>query len=350
MTVPGPVLEWLSQQLAHEYVDPPRCFTDFTQVLLAIPSLVPKTDVYTSETGLPALLLNLTGPLPTVIAGQTYGIPIEVWIPKLYPSSPPLIYVRPTASMRIAPSDYVDTNGKCLFQWTLQTELIAVLRMLQEVFSFAPPVYAVQEVPQAATAPPQYTKQVVHPKPDPVPYKPIKDIMNSINDPVPLPANPAPQKVDALKHLEEALQAVSTQIRDEETAKDSQALQHANEVLDWMDQALDEEQGQLEAAKQQYETNIRLLNERIEQAEKITKAAKAHADKNLPLEELIYPETPNDMKVFNAATEDRAIGDTIHALGKVLDNEAIPIDVFIKNVRFLARQQFLARAEALNCI
>lgn len=369
MTVPAPVLEWLSQQLSHEYVDPPRCFADVTQVLLAMPSLAPKTDVYTAETGHSALLLNLTGPLPTVIAGHTYGIPIEVWVPKMYPAAPPLVYVRPTPAMRISPSSYVDTNGKCVFNWSSQAELIGVLRMLQEVFSFAPPVYAVQQ-PSPAQAPPVYSPQPgpstgpMGPSPAPTaasqqsesvrapePYKPVKDIMNSITDPVPLPPlQVTPEKTVALANIETSVKTVSTQILSEETAKDSHALRHADEVLDWIDQALDDELTKLASAKQQHETNIRLLNERISQAESLTASAQAQAAKNLSIEDLVLPETPQQAKLLTAVVEDRAIADVIHALGKILDNESMSVDVFVKNVRSLAREQFLARATALECI
>ena len=361
MGLPAPVVEWLSQQLQYDYVDPARCFGDVTQTLMALGSLRPKTDVYTSETGHPQLLLNLSGPLPTAIDGHVYGIPIEIWIPKQYPSLPPIVYVRPTSEMLIAPGQFVDTNGRCHFDWTPQADLLGVLSMLQERFSFEPPVYA---KPPPGAEPPQPTHVpeptlVSHPPTDPdrsksskpapkTQYEPVKDIMNSINEPVPLPAKPASQKADAISNLDAALQTVVAQIHSEEIDKDDQALEHASEVLDWVESALGDEKQQLEAAVAQHQTNVRQLRDRISDAKQATEQATTLSDRGVPTDELVVAQSPRQSQIIAAATEAEAIGDTIYLLSKALDGEVITMDIFIKNVRALAREQFMARALALK--
>lgn len=63
--------------------------------------------------GLSRELLNLTGTLPITYKGNTYNIPVEMWIMDTHPYNPPLCYVKPTADMRIkSPHRHVDQNGR----------------------------------------------------------------------------------------------------------------------------------------------------------------------------------------------------------------------------------------------
>lgn len=44
--------------------------------------------------------------------GALYNIPVAIYFVPNHPYSPPMAYVRPTASMQIKPGINVDTNGK----------------------------------------------------------------------------------------------------------------------------------------------------------------------------------------------------------------------------------------------
>ncbi len=46
--------------------------------------------------------------------------------------------------------------------------------------------------------------------------------------------------------------------------------------------------------------------------------------------------------------EDNAIEDTLYHLGRALNSERIDLDRFLKQTRFLAREQFLRRALAMK--
>lgn len=56
-----------------------------------------------------------------IFVGVTYNIPVCVLLQEDHPYVPPLVYVRPTSSMAIKPSQHVDTNGRVyhpyLHQW-----------------------------------------------------------------------------------------------------------------------------------------------------------------------------------------------------------------------------------------
>lgn len=84
-----------------------------------------------------------------MIAGDTYKIPVEVWVPHRYPDEGPFAYVRPTSTMMLSPGNYVDNNGRCyhpyISEWgndPQNTNLATFLRVLSDIFSKEPPVYS----------------------------------------------------------------------------------------------------------------------------------------------------------------------------------------------------------------
>ncbi|ODV92603.1 hypothetical protein CANCADRAFT_20985, partial [Tortispora caseinolytica NRRL Y-17796] len=111
MTPPPNVLAWLSSVLT-TYPEPQIVYGHAVQTLDSFPTLRPRTQVYTYEDGTSHLLLNFHGTLPTPIAGVTYQIPIEIWFPLSYPHQAPFLYVVPTQTMAIAPSNHVDPSGR----------------------------------------------------------------------------------------------------------------------------------------------------------------------------------------------------------------------------------------------
>ncbi|KAI7165522.1 hypothetical protein KC324_g12540, partial [Hortaea werneckii] len=100
--VPERVLSWLYSVL-HEYHDPQRTYTSVAQTLSAYPTLSPRTEVFTHETGRSALLLVLSGTLPTHFRGAEYRFPIKIWFPHTYPHEAPMVFVTPGGGMAIRP-------------------------------------------------------------------------------------------------------------------------------------------------------------------------------------------------------------------------------------------------------
>ena len=45
-------------------------------------------------------------------SGRSYNIPICMWLMDTHPYNPPLVYVKPTATMQIKPGKHVDTAGR----------------------------------------------------------------------------------------------------------------------------------------------------------------------------------------------------------------------------------------------
>lgn len=66
--------------------------------------------------------MNLQGTVPMTYKGNTYHIPVCLWIVDTHPSNAPMCFVKPTADMLIKVSRFCDHNGKIylpyLHDWT----------------------------------------------------------------------------------------------------------------------------------------------------------------------------------------------------------------------------------------
>ncbi|KAL1914821.1 uncharacterized protein VTP21DRAFT_7913 [Calcarisporiella thermophila] len=136
---------WLRTAL-QAYPEHERVFLDVDAVLQSYPSLKPRMDNYTYETGRTDLLLCLHGTIPINFRSTGYNIPVYFWVPLQYPTTEPLAYVKPTAQMLIRPGRHVDVNGKCYHPYMAywnpdENSLVGLISHLQRVFSQEPPVY-----------------------------------------------------------------------------------------------------------------------------------------------------------------------------------------------------------------
>ncbi|MCJ1472698.1 hypothetical protein MMC13_001347 [Lambiella insularis] len=149
--LPQKVLSWLYNVLGtNEYHDVNRTYTDTRQVLSSTSTLRPRTDIYTFENGRSSLLLHITGTLPVLFRGTTYSFPISLWVPHVYPSEGPIVYVTPTREMVVRPGQYVSGEGRIyhpyLANWRAdRSNLTEFTRILQDVFAQEPPVMSKRE-------------------------------------------------------------------------------------------------------------------------------------------------------------------------------------------------------------
>ncbi|TPX41500.1 hypothetical protein SeLEV6574_g06056 [Synchytrium endobioticum] len=141
-----------STQSSHangQYQSADRVYRDTVSALLAYNGLSPKTDTFTNEHGVTAVLLCLHGTIPILFKNVSYNIPIAAWVPYVYPLAPPIPFVQPTSSMLIRNGKHVDLEGKIyhpyLAYWHTapdQRTIKELLSILQGVFQQEPPVYA----------------------------------------------------------------------------------------------------------------------------------------------------------------------------------------------------------------
>uniref|UniRef100_A0A8C8SKU3 Tumor susceptibility 101 n=1 Tax=Pelusios castaneus TaxID=367368 RepID=A0A8C8SKU3_9SAUR len=135
-----------------------------TSVITQYKDLKPVMDAYVFNDGSSRDLMSLTGTIPVPYRGNTYNIPICLWLLDTYPYNPPICFVKPTSSMTIKTGKHVDANGKIylpyLHEWKHpQSDLIGLIQIMIVVFGEEPPVFsrpttAAPFQPYQATGPP----------------------------------------------------------------------------------------------------------------------------------------------------------------------------------------------------
>ncbi|KAM4617200.1 tumor susceptibility gene 101 protein isoform 2-T2 [Discoglossus pictus] len=114
--------------------------------------LKPIMDSYVFNDGSTRELLNLSGTIPVPYKGNTYNIPICLWLLDTYPFNPPICFVKPTSTMTIKTGKHVDANGKIylpyLHEWKHPpSDLLGLIQILIVVFGEEPPVFSRSAAP-----------------------------------------------------------------------------------------------------------------------------------------------------------------------------------------------------------
>ena len=69
-------------------------------------------------------------------SGESYNIPVQLWLQELHPNVPPLVFVTPTSTMAIKPSPHVDTNGKVYLPYLYEWEHSSQVCLLTNIHFF----------------------------------------------------------------------------------------------------------------------------------------------------------------------------------------------------------------------
>ncbi|CAN0179969.1 unnamed protein product [Ectocarpus sp. 6 AP-2014] len=317
-------LNQLIAQFPRYQQDPNRIRTDVLNVWRHHQSLVPKRGRLTLNTGQECELLMLEGTFPIVYRAVTYFTPVEIYISENYPTSPPVCYIRPTAGMKLKVGHrHVDQSGLVylpyLHEWAARTHnLVELIANMSGVFGAEPPLFA-------------ESSQQKSPTPDPTPPM------------IPPPVIVSPEQIR--KKTEKDL-----------TAKLQSELQAMYAVLRTdMDSAF-ESQGQLEESKEEVERDVEELSRRKKELERLLQVSKereAELDTYLQdrkkegepaVDELIEPKDSLSEQMLRLVAENAALEDAIYYLDLGVTDSVITVDVFLREIRRLARKQFVARA------
>jgi len=167
------------------YPDQARVVNDVDGARRTFPYLLPQIDNMVTNDGRQRRLLCLRGTIPCWYKGNTYNIPLDVWITENYPTAPPTCFVTPTADMMVKPGhQHVGSDGMCYLPfltnwatnpWAPQNNITQLLVELRDVFTAQMPVYQKpKQQPPAYTAPqPQAQRHhppYVQPQPAAQPY------------------------------------------------------------------------------------------------------------------------------------------------------------------------------------
>uniref|UniRef100_A0A8C5MIU9 Tumor susceptibility 101 n=1 Tax=Leptobrachium leishanense TaxID=445787 RepID=A0A8C5MIU9_9ANUR len=322
--------------------------------------LKPLMDSYVFNDGSTRELLNLTGTIPVPYKGNTYNIPICLWLLDTYPFNPPICFVKPTSTMTIKTGKHVDANGKIylpyLHEWKHPpSDLQGLIQILIVVFGEEPPVFSRSAPPTQypmypATGPPNSDGFPVYPYPQGGPYPPTSGPQIFPQPPVSQVSNSARDGTIGEDTIRASLiSAVSDKLRwrmKEEMDRaqaELNALKRTEEDLKKGHQKLEEMVTRLDQEVTEVDKNIETLRKKDEELGAVVEKMESQSEYR-DIDEVIVPTAPLYKQILNLYAEENAIEDTIFYLGEALRRGVIDLDVFLKHVRLLSRKQFQLRA------
>ncbi|XP_031424986.1 tumor susceptibility gene 101 protein-like isoform X3 [Clupea harengus] len=137
----------LRRTLANGYNYRDLTVAEIINVITSYKDLKPIMGSYVFNDGSSRELMSLAGTVPVSYRGNTYNIPICVWLLDTYPYNPPICFVKPTSTMMIKPGTHVDADGKFylpyLHEWKPpQSDLLNLNQVMILVFGEEPPVFS----------------------------------------------------------------------------------------------------------------------------------------------------------------------------------------------------------------
>uniref|UniRef100_A0A452J4Y8 UEV domain-containing protein n=2 Tax=Gopherus agassizii TaxID=38772 RepID=A0A452J4Y8_9SAUR len=111
-------------------------------------------DTYTFKDGSLKDLLNFSGTIPVKYQGNSYNIPICLWILDSHPFAPPICLLKPTINMEISVGKHVDAHGRIylpyLQNWSHpKSIIIGLIKEMIEKFEEELPLYSVSSSDEA---------------------------------------------------------------------------------------------------------------------------------------------------------------------------------------------------------
>ncbi|CAB3382575.1 Hypothetical predicted protein [Cloeon dipterum] len=380
---------------------------DMINLMKQYKGLVSNLEPYVFNDGSCRKLINLGGTIPVRYKGNTYNIPVKIWLMDTHPFNSPICYVTPTADMCIKVSKFVDHNGKVylpyLHEWDAsKSNLLGLVQVMIVVFGEQPPVYTKAKAPyptqqpMAGSNPPYPVFSSNNPLPypsmpqpampqasgypcGPTPYPPVSSDTGyppaypssaSSGYPPPYPpmqSQPSPMSSTPSgyppstssgtiteEHIRASLlSAVEDKLRRRLREQFSQGtaeletLRRTNMELIQGKSKLEGLVGRLEKDCSELEKAISVLEEK--EAEMDKGLGKLSAEEPLDIDEAVTTTAPLYRQLLNAFAEESAIEDVIYYLGEALRRGRIDLESFLKQVRSLSRKQFMLRALMNRC-
>ncbi|XP_044281656.1 tumor susceptibility gene 101 protein isoform X3 [Varanus komodoensis] len=351
-------------------------------VIVQYKDLKPVMDSYVFNDGTSRELMSLTGTIPVSYKGNTYNIPICLWLLDTYPFNPPICFVKPTSTMTIKTGKHVDANGKIylpyLHEWKHPlSDLIGLIQVMIVVFGEEPPVFSRPTISAPypsyqATGPPNTSYMPGLPSGmSPFPPGPLANPSGFPNYPYPPPSGQFPATTSTPLYPSQPPVTTVGSSRDGTISEDTiraSLISAVSDKLRWrMKEEMDRAQAELNALKRteedlkkghqkleemvtrldqevaEVDKNIDLLKKKDEELSSALEKMESQSENN-DIDEVIIPTAPLYKQILNLYAEENAIEDTIFYLGEALRRGVIDLDIFLKHVRLLSRKQFQLRA------
>lgn len=381
---------------------------DVIDALTNYKSLVYQLEKFVFNDGVVRDLFNLQGTIPVIYKNNTYHIPICIWLMDTHPLNAPMCYVKPTPTMEIKVSMYVDHTGKIylpyLHDWKpSNSDLLGLIQVMIVTFGEYPPVYS-KPKDHTTPYPPQpvadshggvpYPNQSFMPMPNnsylpyPTtgsgfpPYPTSNSMLPSLpgypnqtfgssggstggyppymhNFPQPPHSNfdqgsNTNQGTITEEHIKASLiSAVEDKLRRriQEHVNQCQAeidtLNRTKQELTEGRSKIDSIISRLEREEVELKKNIAVLKDKEQELEKSLESLEK--TDGIDVDEAVVTTAPLYRQLLNAYAEEAATEDAIYYLGEALRSGVIDLEVFLKHVRQLSRKQFMLRAIMQKC-
>lgn len=284
--------------------------------------------------------LKFTGTIPIHYKGASYNIPLTIWLDYQFPRVAPNVFVTPTANMAIANHHkHVDQTGRVylqyLHEWAHHSTLPVLIAQCCEVFSQQPPVYSKPSQP-AARPPPARPPNNYQPntwQPESSAYGGVQQQQNfGVDD-----TNRLRDQVNGKMrdHLQKELNEISEEIHSlmnrqrkivRKKAEIDQTLVQSEEEY----QKLQKRKGEIKSEKERLEGWL----------------SENEGKSRIDVDSAVSASDSHAQQLFEATAEDYALSDVQYELEQCLNDELINLQVFLKHIRKVSRQQFFARALA----
>ncbi|SCU90711.1 LAME_0E09736g1_1 [Lachancea meyersii CBS 8951] len=395
LNIPPPVVNWLFK-ITQSYYDARTTFRDAMYTLSEFRNLKPRTKVYTDSQGKPQLLLCLYGRF----GSEHVSVPVLIWIPREYPILAPYVYVD-FDSLRdevLVPGSTVDANGRFRVpmmdtwspeSWNLRELTFSLASSIME----DPPLVVETAFDQSPPLPERIGMLVQPPLASPLKPPPVREVEQLTRDigsakledtapvlppkppsalksasPMSQPTPPArtPQSVEqqpsimdldavdqrsstydhALSSLfqlittlaKEDAQNVTETLRTRMFAAQNATAQFRN-ICDQESSALEQRERAVTEKRDSLVSGIKLIDAQLDKAQHYVQNYGPECD----LSSMQTPDSVGVSQLRNLVARDHAVSDTINALSRLFNQNAITLDVFLRKVRALARDQFLLR-------
>jgi ESCRT-I complex subunit TSG101 len=346
-------------------------------------------------------VLVMQGTIAIMFRGQTYQILVDMYLPPGYPRSPPNCFVRLAPNMYLKSNHrHVGSDGKVylpyLHEWDVRHNLIELVVAMSSVFSAEPPVFtrAAAQVPVAPAPPPERAPNTTttfsppvstSPPPPPGPWQ-TQSEQEAILAVEIAEANEAAEAARRAEQAEKEQQEAAARARalmeqqsrqqrqielQRKQALEAKLSVHLKQVRGDVEQnllQLAKEHQRLECAATKVSQQLEFLRDRKKKAEEHLAATErsikeiqewlehnetvngaSSQQKNASVtednvDELVQPSCPLSAQMLELASTNAAIGDALYFLDRALYRGVLGCDEHLKQVRSLAKQQFLTRA------
>ncbi|MCO5586655.1 hypothetical protein L7F22_040597 [Adiantum nelumboides] len=266
-----------------------------------LPSLRAKPAPFVHNDGTSANLLQVEGTVPMTFHGVSYNIPVIIWLLESYPKAPPRVFVSPTKDMIIKrPHKHVDASVK--IRPSSQSPL--------------PPLCSHNSIARAPLLPQDLVLlRVTHP-----PRSRLLPGLRCI-----LFLLPLIEQTVLGQHLPPALPApVKSQLkqRKDQLSQGIQNLQQEKEILEQQLQIL--------------RTNTDLLGDWLKE--------QGESSPEFDVDDAFWPCDALSKQMLESTSIDLALEDILYSLDRAVQEGSIPVEVYLKQVRSIAREQFFHRA------